>query len=121
MLSVNFAGQHSDVLTDVYLEQGEFAGCIRYAIQVNNNGHSSFNEYAIGNGLIVSTSYGSGDISHIPIGSKEWDRNSSIGRFSDNRMGICHIIPTYLARVRSAERHLTNKIQYTVQLIVKFK
>jgi hypothetical protein len=66
MLSVNFGGQPSDVLTDVYLEQGEFAGCIRYAIQVNNNGHSSFNEYAISNGLIVNTSYGSGGYFSYP-------------------------------------------------------
>jgi NAD+ kinase len=58
MLSVNFEGQDSDVLTGVYVERGEFAGCIRYAMQVSN-GRSSFNEYAIGNGVIVSTSYGS--------------------------------------------------------------
>jgi NAD kinase len=61
MLSVNIDGQHSDVLTDVYLERGEFAGCIRYLIEVDNNGHSSFHEYAIGNGVIVNTTFGSGD------------------------------------------------------------
>jgi NAD+ kinase len=118
MLSVNFGGQHSDVLTDVYLERGEFAGCIRYVIQVNNNGHSSFNEYAIGNGLIVSTSYGSGGYFSYPnrLKSKEWDRNSSIGRFSDNRMGICHIIPTYLVRERNRDRRLAKKIQYTLPI-----
>lgn len=117
-LSVNFGGQHSDVLTDVYLERGEFAGCIRYVMQVNNNGHSSFNEYAIGNGVIVSTSFGSGGYFSYPnrLKSKEWDQISSIGQFSDNRMGICHIIPMYLVRVRNGERHLTNKIQYTVPI-----
>jgi NAD+ kinase len=118
MLSVNFGGQHSDVLTDVYLERGEFAGCIRYLIQVNNNGHSSFNEYAIANGVIVSTSFGSGGYFSYPnrLKSKEWDQTSSIRQFSDNRMGICHIIPTYLIRERNGERHLTNKIQYTVPI-----
>lgn len=118
MLSVNFGGQHSDALTDVYLERGEFAGCIRYVMQVSNNGHSSFDEYAIGNGVIVSTSFGSGGYFSYPnrLKSKEWDQTSSIGQFSDNRIGICHIIPTYLVRVRNGERHLTNKIQYTVPI-----
>jgi hypothetical protein len=117
MLSVDFGGQHSDVLTDVYLERGEFAGCIRYAIQVSN-GRSSFNEYAIGNGVIVSTSYGSGGYFSYPnrLKSKEWDQNSSIMRFSDNRIGICHIIPTYLVRERNGERRLANKIQYTLPI-----
>jgi hypothetical protein len=43
------------------LERGEFGGCIRYLIEVDNNGHSSFHEYAIGNGVIVNTTFGSGD------------------------------------------------------------
>ena len=115
MLSVSFSGQNSNVLTDVYLERGEFAGCIRYAIQVTN-GYSSFSEFAIGNGVIVSTSYGSGGYFSYPnrLKSKEWDQDSSIARFSDNRMGICHIIPTYLVRERNGERHMTNSVQYTV-------
>ena len=79
MLSVHFAGQSSDVLTDVYLERGEFAGCIRYAMQVNN-GQSSFNEYAIGNGVIVSTSFGSAGYFSYPnrLKAKEWDQASPI-------------------------------------------
>jgi len=118
MLSISFGGQRSNVLTDVYLERGEFAGCIRYAIQVNN-GHSSFNEYAIGNGVIVSTSFGSGGYFSYPnrLKAKEWDQNSTIMRFSDNMMGICHIIPMYLVREKgNGGRHLTNKIQYTVPI-----
>jgi NAD+ kinase len=115
MLAVNFAGQSSDVLTDVYLERGEFAGCIRYAIQVNN-GRSSFNEYAIGNGVIASTSFGSAGYFSYPdrLKAKKWHQNSSVELFSDNRLGICHIIPTYLVREMNGKHHLTNKIQYTV-------
>lgn len=117
MLAVNFAGQSSDVLTDVYLERGEFAGCIRYAIQVSN-GQSSFNEYAIGNGVIVSTSFGSAGYFSYPnrLKAKEWDENSTMELFSDNRFGICHIIPTYLVREGNGKHHLTNKIQYTVPM-----
>lgn len=115
MLSVNFAGQSSDILSYVYVERGEFAGCIRYAIQVNN-GQSSFNEYAIGNGVIASTSFGSAGYFSYPdrLKAKKWHQNSSVELFSDNRLGICHIIPTYLVRERNGKHHLTNKIQYTV-------
>ena len=122
MLSVNFSGQDSDILTDVYMERGEFAGCIRYAMKVSN-GHSSFNEYAIGNGAIISTSYGSGGYFSYPnrLKSKEWDQDPSIGQFSDNRIGICHIIPTYLVRERNGRRHLTSKIQYTVPINCKIE
>jgi NAD kinase len=82
MLSVIFAGQSSDVLTDVYLERQEFAGCIRYAIQVNN-GQSSFNEYAIGNGVLASTSFGSAGYFSYPnrLKGKKWHQNSSVELF----------------------------------------
>jgi hypothetical protein len=118
MLSVNFGGQYSDVLTDVYLERGEFAGCIRYVVQVSDKGHSSFNEYAIGNGVIVSTSFGSRGYFSYPnrLKSKEWDQASSSGQFPDNRIGICHILPTYLLHEKNTQHHLTDKIQYTVPI-----
>ena len=122
-LSVSIGGQRSDVLTDVYLERGQFAGCIRYTVHISNK-RSSFNEYAIGNGVIVSTSYGSGGYFSYPNilkSKKEWNQkppppSSSIERFSDNRLGVCHILPTYLIRLRNGKRDLTNKIQYTVPI-----
>ena len=118
MLSVNFGDQNSDVLTDVYLERGEYAGCIRYTIEVNK-GSSSFKEYSIGNGVIVSTSYGSGGYFSYPnrLKEKELGLNSNFMRFSDNSLGICHIIPTYLIREkRNGNRRLTSKIRYTVPI-----
>jgi NAD+ kinase len=96
-LSVSFGSQDTDVLTDIYLERGQFSGCIRYTVHISNRG-SSFNEYAIGNGVIISTSYGSG------------------GYFSDNRLGVCHILPTYLIRLRNGKRDLANKPQFTVPI-----
>ena len=56
------------VLTDVYLERGLFAGRIRYSISVTKknknmkNGEPKrtiFTDYAVGNGVIISTSFGS--------------------------------------------------------------
>jgi len=116
-LSVSVGGQYSDILTDVYLERAEFGGCLRYAIHISN-GCSSLNEYAIGNGVIVSTSYGSGGYFSYPdiLKSKEWHKNAITERFSDYRMGVCHIVPTYLARERNTKRILTNRIQYTVPI-----
>lgn len=56
----------TSVLTDVYLERGLFAGCIRYSISISSNNKntnkknkSEFIEYVIGNGVIISTSFGS--------------------------------------------------------------
>lgn len=122
-LSVSSGGQSTDVLTDVYLERGQFAGCIRYTVHISNGRSSSFNEYAIGNGVIVSTSYGSGGYFSYPDilkSKKEWNQksssSSSIERFSDNRLGVCHILPTYLVRLKNGKRDLTNKIQYTVPI-----
>lgn len=118
MLSVNFGNQNSDVLTDVYLERGEYAGCIRYAIQIRSSS-SSFSEYSIGNGVIVSTSYGSGGYFSYPnrLEGKEWGQNCAIMRFSDENIGICHIIPMFLVRERmNGEHQLTNRIQYTIPI-----
>lgn len=104
------------------MERGQFAGCIRYTVHISNGRSSSFNEYAIGNGVIVSTSYGSGgyfSYSDILQSKKEWNQrssSSSIERFSDNSLGVCHILPTYLVRLRNGKRDLTNKIQYTVPI-----
>jgi NAD+ kinase len=118
-LSVSFGGQGTDVLTDVYLERGQFAGCVRYTVHISNR-RSSFSEYAIGNGVIVSTSYGSGGYFSYPNilkSKKEWNQKpSSIERFSDNRLGVCHILPTYLIRLRNGKRDLANKLQFTVPI-----
>jgi NAD kinase len=53
----------TDILTDVYIERGIFSRCIRYALTMRkaNPGYHTlkkFVEYAIGNGVIVSTSFG---------------------------------------------------------------
>ena len=36
--------------------------------------------------------------------------------FADDRIGICHIIPTYLIRKRKGISSLSNKIRYAVPL-----
>lgn len=60
-----------NVLTDIYLERGLFAGCIRYSISINCNKNTNkkskpeFTDYVIGNGVIISTHLGLVGIIHI--------------------------------------------------------
>lgn len=135
-ICVNVNGEYqSDVLTDIYLERGEFSGCIRYVTFVSNIDNSSkrsnnsllpFKEYAIGNGIIVSTSFGSTGYFSYPdwFSSKKKmkqreGRNSNKNnynnlRFSDKRIGLCHIIPTFLLREQYKKQNVTYKAQYTI-------
>jgi len=60
-----------------------------------------FAEYAIGNGVIVSTSFGAygyySYLDRITVGKRNINSNNG-AQFSDNKLGICHIIPTFLVR-----------------------
>ena len=112
----------TDILTDIYIERGIFSRCIRYALSVSirkaNSGYhtlTKFAEYAIGNGVIISTSFGAyGYYSYLDrITAKKWNDNNKSNnstQFSDNELGICHIIPTFLVR----KLNLGNKKKRTV-------
>jgi len=120
MLSTSLKRDSVDVLTDVYLERGKFAGCLRYATMVKPLGRSKllpFSDYAIGNGVIISTSFGAGGYFSYPdrVPSAERARIGPAG-FGDDRIGICHIVPTYLVRKRKGISSQSEKIRYTVPL-----
>jgi NAD+ kinase len=111
-------GHYVDVLTDVYLERGKFAGCLRYETRINPSGQGKslpFSDYAIGNGVIISTSFGAGGYFSYPdrLLADKTQRMPLID-FADDRIGICHIIPTYLVRKRNGMAHKSDKIRYTV-------
>jgi hypothetical protein len=119
MLSVRLEGCSVDVLTDVYLERGLFAGCLRYATMVKPSGRSKFlpfSDYAIGNGIIISTSFGAGGYFSYPDTLCSIESGSDPAGFADDRVGICHIIPTYLIRKRKGISSQSKKIRYTVPL-----
>jgi NAD+ kinase len=117
------------VLTDIYVERGIFAGCIRYtnkvtenkAIDVCVNGKSDngikqgFTEYVIGNGIIVSTSFGStGYYSYIDK-LKDIDKETQ-ELFDDEKIGVCHILPTF-AVIKKDDSEKAEKIlsvRYTI-------
>jgi hypothetical protein len=113
MLRVGLRGCYTDVLTDVYIERGHFSGCIRYIVSISENESLKFKEYAIGNGVIISTSFGSGGYYSYPnrIGRAEQDKKC---RFPENRIGVCHIIPTYLARERDGRTRPRYEFKYTI-------
>jgi len=117
-----------DILTDIYIERGIFSRCIRYALSVtireaNSEYHTmkKFAEYAIGNGIIISTSFGARGyysyLDRITAGIRNNNNNSnnnSIQTFPDNRLGICHIIPTFLVRKLSLGKRKENKKKRTL-------
>lgn len=133
MLSISVNGRpESEVLTDVYLERSRFAGCIRYIISIsrfagNRRDISSlpFKEYAIGNGIIVSTSFGSTVYFSYPnwFKSKKLKerQNNNTPLFSDNKLGLCHIIPNFLIREKDKEQNITRIAQYTIPISSKVK
>jgi NAD kinase len=99
MIRVGLNGkQEQDVLTDVYLERGIFSGCIRYSVTISRSKYFDFKDYAIGNGVIVSTAFGSGGYYSYPYRLRDKKIRNSQEEFSDNRIGVCHILPTYLVR-----------------------
>jgi hypothetical protein len=135
----------TDILTDIYVERGIFSRCIRYALSVTIHDAKSkynilkkFTEYAIGNGIIISTSFGArGYYSYLDRitagkGKKNNKANSnSIQTFPDHRLGICHIIPTFLVRKLSLGKRKENRkkrtlvpssyIRYTIPFQSKIK
>jgi NAD+ kinase len=132
MFSLNYGTRrYKDILTDVYLERGIFSGCIRYAVSVyaidkfKCSTNKKFTDYAIGNGVIISTSFGSGGYYSYPDRIKLWNKNNNnrtiINKFSDNKIGICHILPTFLVWKVERERNrnkqhqqIMSYIQYTM-------
>jgi NAD+ kinase len=117
MLSVRLNDRSADILTDVYLERGQFAGCLRYETTVSpyQSKVVRHSDYAIGNGIVVSTSFGARGYFSYP------DRLQTLKKvklranpFTDNRVGICHIIPTFLAKMRRGKLTKSRSVRYTV-------
>lgn len=131
MFSLNYGTNESkDILTDVYLERGIFSGCIRYAASVyaidefKHATNKKFTDYAIGNGVIISTSFGSGGYYSYPDRIKLWNQINNnkniINKFSDNRIGICHILPTFLVRQAEKERNSNKQYQQITKSPIQY-
>jgi hypothetical protein len=85
------------VYTDVYLQRGAESNCIRYTVKVR--GRRNFEEAAIGDGVVVTTSAGStGYYSYIEKVRGESLDPSGHRKLRGDQIGICHIVPTYSIR-----------------------
>jgi hypothetical protein len=99
-----------EVFTDVYMERGSDSTCIRYRVKVSGEG-LRFEESAIGDGVVVSTSAGSTGYFSYPdrIRGESMDPTAH-AEIDGNRVGICHVAPTFTERLGGNEHPL----RYTV-------
>jgi len=115
MLSINLRDNTYEVLTDAYLERGLFSGCIRYKVTIKDDrSETELCHYAIGNGIVISTSFGSSGYFSYPERLK--GRMSKVGtkKFPDTKLGICHVIPTYLVLEKDGRRTVSSRVSYAV-------
>lgn len=99
-----------EVFTDVYLQRGSESDCIRYRVRVKGEG-VSLDESAISDGVVVSTSAGSTGYYSYPDRIKgDWMDPTGFARIARDRVGICHINPTYTERAGD----LRHPLRYTV-------
>ena len=109
------------VFTDLYVERGNFSGCLRYLVTVKRGkkDEQKFIDYGIGNGVIISTSIGSSGYFSYPqrMISEEVSRDF---KFDSNKIGICHINPDFLERKgcgSNSTKRLKMRLQYTVPIL----
>ena len=128
LMSVDYCGRYEDVFTDVYLERGNFGGCLRYLVSLNtkkgNHNEFRFTDYAIGNGVIVCTATGSSGYYSYPQRITSKATPSYKSQFSNNKLGICHITPYSLLRVNkghTSSKYKEPEVQYTIPLQSEIK
>ena len=99
-----------EVFTDVYLERGSESTCIRYNLQVSGQG-TAIDEAAIGDGVVVATPSGASGYYSYPDRIKgDWMDPTAFARIEADRVGICHVSPTFTERTGSRQHPL----RYTV-------
>jgi hypothetical protein len=98
-----------EVFTDAYLERGAESTCLRYNLKVR--GEESFNEAAVSDGVVISTSAGAtGYYSYLDRIKKGFVEPDAFARIGKDEVGVCHINPTYTER-SSSEKH---PLRYTL-------
>jgi hypothetical protein len=99
-----------EVFTDVYLQRGGDSTCIRYKVVVKGKG-VSFEEAAIGDGIVVSTRAGSTGYYSYPDRIRgDWMDPKAFAKIREGEVGVCHVTPTYTERIGTG-RH---PLRYTV-------
>jgi len=94
------------VFTDVYLQRGSESVSLRYKVKVKGTG-IRFEETGIGDGVVISTSAGSsGYYSYVDRIKGENLDPTAWGMIPEDRIGICHIAPSYTERNRRGQHPL---------------
>ena len=101
-----------EVFTDAYLQRGGDSNCLRYRVKVRGKG-VVVDEWAIGDGLVVSTAAGSTGYYSYPDRIKDdaLDPMAS-ARIGEDEMGVCHIVPTFTQREREDVHPLRYKVPW---------
>lgn len=109
-----------DVFTDVYLERGLNSNCLRYRLEVKGEDFN-FVDFAISNGVVVTTSAGStgyfSSLDRIKNGS--WFNINSYTLIKEDEVGIYHILPTYTIREGTEEHPLRYTVPYGSEIRIK--
>lgn len=101
-----------EVFTDVYLQRGDESNSLRYRLRVTTSGEV-IEEAAIGDGVVITTSAGSTGYYSYPDRMKEEALEMGAhSRISDDRVGVCHIIPTYVERTGTTQRLLRYSVPW---------
>jgi len=109
----------NDVFTDVYLERGLNSNCLRYKLEVKGEGFS-FIDFAISNGVVITTSAGStGYFSSLDRIKDGWLNINSYTRIKEDQVGIYHILPTYTIREGTNEHPLRYVVPYGSEIRIK--
>jgi hypothetical protein len=99
-----------EIFTDVYLQRGSEAGCIRYKVKLEGP-RTAFEEAAIADGVVIATRAGaSGYYSYIDRIKGDWMDPTAFARIPDGKVGVCHINPTFTERT-GTDKH---PLRYTV-------
>jgi hypothetical protein len=99
-----------EVFTDAYLERGAEGACLRYNVRVSGAG-LDLDEVAIGDGVVVCTSAGSTGYFSYPDRLKGGLMEpGAYTRIPEDKVGICHVTPTYTERRGTMEHPL----RYTI-------
>lgn len=128
LISIDYCGSCEDVFTDVYFERGNFGGCLRYLVSINvrkgKQNEFGFTDYAIGNGVIICTATGSSGYYSYPQRIISGATPSHKAQFTNNKLGICHITPYSLLRVKKGynfSKYRKPEVQYTIPLQSEIK
>jgi len=93
-----------EIFTDVYLQRGSEAGCIRYKVRVTGPG-IRIDEAAIADGVVVSTPAGATGYFSYPSRIRgDWLDPTAFAKIGRGKVGVCHITPTFTER-EGSDKH----------------